>query len=457
MIQTVIVAIPGLVALIECIRRGPERAFLNVYLPVLLLLPQHSWPISGQFTFVDTAIVPIAAFLLFHPKQKGQWSSIDFLVIAYFAITVVAEGMNKGYKLGSQNLAMQELVSILLPYFAARHMFRHPQFAIDFAKRIVALLSIVAIVSVYEFRMSSDLFTKPFDGIFPAIFTVVFRAGFLRTQGPYGHAITLGVMMALGFRVARWLEWNGVWNGRMHFLRISKIRFCELCIAAGSIMSLSVGPWFAAACGTVVISICRAHNRKRAIVSVALVIALFGGPIYTAFMNYVSVDPLKAYASGDRLQQDSAYRNMLLPLYIPVVEERPTWGWGRNGWPVLHKMWSIDNAYLFTALTFGLYAMWLQVVLFVWPPIRLLVFSLPFRRNEPRALAAFTMIGIYVMNVVIDGTAAGGGAPWSFLLIVAGWSTALLNSVPSEVTEIETVSFIPRTQRTQLGFRRVMA
>ena len=174
MIQTLIVAIPGLIALIECIRRGPERAFLNVYLPVLLLVPEHSWPISGQFTFVDTAIVPIAIFLLFHPKQKWKWSSVDFLVIAYVAMMVVAEGMNKGYKLGSQNLAIQESVSILLPYFAARHMFRHPQFAIDFAKRVVVLLTIVAILSVYEFRMSSDLFTKPFEGLFPAISTPQF-------------------------------------------------------------------------------------------------------------------------------------------------------------------------------------------------------------------------------------------------------------------------------------------
>jgi hypothetical protein len=453
-IQTLIVAIPGLLALIECIRRGPERAFLDVYLPVLLLVPEHSWPISGQFTFVDTAIVPIAVFLLFHPKQRWKWSSVDFLVIAYVAMTVVAEGMNKGYKLGSQNLAIQESVSILLPYFAARHMFRHPQFAIDFAKRVVVLLTIVAILSVYEFRMSSDLFTMPFEGLFPAIFTVVFRAGFLRTQGPYGHAITLGLMMVLGFRIARWLEWNGVWSDRIPFLPMSKIRFCELWIVVGSLMALSVGPWLAAGCGSLVIAICRARNRKPALVSLALAIALFGGPTYTAFVDYVSVDPLAAYAAGDRLQQDSAYRNMLLPLYIPVVEERPTWGWGRNEWPVLHRMWSIDNAYLFTALTFGLYALFFQVALFVWPPIGLIFFSLPLRRTDPRALAAFTMISIYVMNVVIDATAAGGGAPWCFLLIIAGWNSALLTGARSEATEIEAIRVAPQRQ---LAFRRVMA
>src|SRR5271170_4922721 len=98
MIQTIVVAIPGLVALIVCILRGPELALLDVYLPVLLLLPVRNWPISGQFSFTDTTILPIAAFLMFRSKLKWQWNITDFLVIAYIAITVVAEGMNKDYK-----------------------------------------------------------------------------------------------------------------------------------------------------------------------------------------------------------------------------------------------------------------------------------------------------------------------------------------------------------------------
>lgn len=453
MIQTIIIAIPSLVALIECIRRGPERAFLNVYLPVLLLFPEHSWPIFGQFTFVDTTVMPIAVFLLLRSKRKCRWDTIDSLVIGYVATTVIAEGMNKGYKLGSQNLALQEFVSILLPYFVAKHMFRQPQFAVDFAKRVAVLLTIVAIVSVYEFRMGMDLFTRFFDGIFPPIFTTSFRAGFMRTQGPYGHAIALGVMMALGFRLARWLEWSGVWNERMRFLPISKIRFCELWIAAGSIMSLSVGPWLAAACGVVIISVCRAHNRKRAIVSLLLAIAVVGGPIHTSFMNYVSVDPLEAQASGDQLREDSAYRRLLIPLYIPVVEERPTWGWGRSGFPVINGMWSIDNGYLLTALTFGLYALCLQVALFVCPPIQLAMFSFPLSRSDPRALAAFSMIGIYLVNLVMDGTAAGGGVQWRLLFIIAAWSGALLNATAPAIVELEAARL---STRAQFGFRRVM-
>jgi hypothetical protein len=454
MIQTLLIAIPGLVALIQCIRRGPERALLDVYLPALLLLPEYTWLISGQFSFADTAIMPIAAFLLFQSKRKWQWSMIDFVVIAYVAITVVAEGMNKGYKLGTQNLALQELCSILLPYLAAKQMFQHPQFAVDFAKRVAVLLTIVAIISVYEFRMGSDLFTRFFEGIFPPnANTTVIRAGFMRTQGPFGHAITLGVMMVLGFRIARWLEWNGVWNDKIRFLQISKIRFCELWIAAGSVMALSVGPWLAAACGAVVISVCRAQNRRRAIGSLILLIVLFGMPIYTSFKSYVSVDPSEAAASGDRLQQDLAYRNMLVPVYIPVVEERLAWGWGRNGFPVLQGMPSIDNDFLFVALTWGLYALCLRVALSLWPLIQLGTFTLSRYRNDPKALAAYSIIGIYVLTLVVDSTISANGAPWRFMFIITGWSAALLTARTHEVVALDPVRAWPRMQ---LAFRRIM-
>ena len=97
-------------------------------------------------------------------------------------------------------------------------------------------------------------------------------------------------------------------------------------------------------------------------------------------------------------------------------------------------------------------AMVLQVVLLVLPPILLGIFSLPLGRSDPRALAAFSMIGIYVLNAVMDCTASGGGTPWRLFFIIAGWSAALLNAPTPEVA-VETVWLWPRKQ---VGFRRVM-
>jgi len=42
MIQTVIAAIPAFLALFICVRRGPEQAMLDLYLPALLLQPEVS-------------------------------------------------------------------------------------------------------------------------------------------------------------------------------------------------------------------------------------------------------------------------------------------------------------------------------------------------------------------------------------------------------------------------------
>ena len=43
--------------------------------------------------------------------------------------------------------------------------------------------------------------------------------------------------------------------------------------------------------------------------------------------------------------------------------------------------------------------------------IKLTIFGLPLNPKDPRALAAFTMIGLYVLNAVMDCTGSGGGTP----------------------------------------------
>jgi hypothetical protein len=117
-------------------------------------------------------------------------------------------------------------------------------------------------------------------------------------------------------------------------------------------------------------------------------------------------------------------------------------------------MSSIDNAYLIVALMWGLYALAIFVVLCIWPPIRLVIYSTPLRRDDPRALAAFSLIGIFILNTFEDFEGAGGGIPWRFLFLMAGWSTALLSQTVPQVVEVTAAKVLPRTQ--QAGFRRVM-
>ena len=456
MIQTVIIAAPALVALVVCILRGPKRAFLDVYLPTLLLLPQSfNWPISGQLPFADAAMVPIALPLLIRPQRPWRWSSLDLLVVVYLVITVISEGTNNGYKLG-QNLALQQFCRIFMLHFSVKQLIQERQFAIDFAKRIVVLISIAAIISVYEFRMGSDLFLLPFLGFFPGTqIPTVFRAGFMRVQGPYGHAITAGFVMVFGFRIARWLDWSALWTERMRFLPIGRVRFCELAIITGSFMTLSVGPWVAAAGGALIVSIFRASNRKRAVVVLLFITLIVGPSVYSAFEAYVSVDRSVAETG---LQEDSAYRNELMPLYVPIVEQRPALGWGRNTWPVLNGMTSIDNAFLLMALTFGLYALGVFVVILLWPPIWLCRLGLRLPSDHPAALAAYTLTAIFILTIIVLGTGCLGDENARFLFLITGWSAGLLEMAPVELEAPQTRKTSPRQGRPfSFAKSRVMA
>jgi len=455
-IDIILIGLPGLVALIVCIKRSPQYAFLNVYLPVLLLLPQtYNWNISGQLCFADTAILPIATMMSYRCWRSWKWNAMDVLVLAYVAVTVLSEGINKGYKLG-QNLALQDTCAIILPYFAMVQTLRQGKDAVvAFAKRVGVALVVIAVLSIYEFRMGVNLFTTLMDRFFPAQpNTVVFRSGFMRIQGPYGHAISAGAMMAIGFRIMRWLEWNGEWTESLGFLPLSKVRFCQIWIALGSLMTISVGPWLGAAVGAIAVWLCRARNRMQAILLLTLAVVLVGPPMYSSFENYVSVDPTVARFSGDRLQEDSAYRHKLLPAYIPVIEERMAWGWGRNEFPVIDGMASIDNGYLLVALTFGSYALLLQMALLIVPTLQLALRSLPFNREDTEATTAFTLIGIYTLLGLTLGTVWLGAAAGRFIFIINAWSSAWLKDceIPA-VSESRAPLEIPN----QCRFRRIMS
>jgi hypothetical protein len=451
MIQTVIIALPACAALIVCLLRGPKQALLNIYLPTLLLLPHGFWwPISGQFTFSDPVILIIFFFFLFQPQNEWHWSVTDFLVMAYLAITVISTGINGGYKLG-QNLALKELCTIFLPYYIAKQTMSSQRFAIEVAKRIVALLSVVAIVSVYELRMGKDLFLVPFSAFFSYGMTVVFRGGLMRTQGPFGHAMAQGFMMAVGYPIARWLDSKEIWHDKLPFLGISKIRFCELSIVAGLLMTISLGDWIGGAVGAIALFAFRARYRKAVLALVILCAVVLGPPIWSRFSAYVSTTMDRV---SDQTQQDVVYRNMLLQEYIPIVEERPTWGWGMQ-YPVINGMFSIDNGYLFTAIVFGVYALGLWVALLLWTLLRLVALAFRLPRDHPGASAAASLAAIYLIIAFCntEGALPAGPQIGVFFFLVTGWSAALLTS--NELAEKDTsVVSLPRAR---FAFRRVMA
>src|SRR5580698_4353983 len=144
--MNLIAAIPGLIALFVCIRRGPERALIDVYIPTLLLLPDaYHWMITGHLSFNQTAIIPIAGFVIARSWRDWQWSFTDLLVAIYVAIAIISEYVNKDFY-EARNVALQSICNSIFPYVVAKGVFPREDLYARIAKRIVVCLTIVSIV-----------------------------------------------------------------------------------------------------------------------------------------------------------------------------------------------------------------------------------------------------------------------------------------------------------------------
>jgi hypothetical protein len=446
---SLLAGLPGLIALIVCLRKGPERALLNVYLPVLLLLPDgYRMSISGELSFSESAILPIAVFCLWDGWRDWQWSVTDFLVLAFVSLVSISEYLHTDYWT-AQNLALRMITTIVLPYVIAKGLIVREHMGVEIAKRIVILATFVAIVSVYEFRMTAD----PFDALVSPLFSRIaevpsFRYGFARIRGPWEHPILAGIILALAYRTARWLEWTHNWPGNMPFLPISKLRFCEMALIAGSVMTFSRGPWIGAAIAAVIVMLLRSRHRTYVTALAVFAVFILAIPAYNSFDAYVNVNRSRI---RDEAQDSAAYRREMIQQYIVIAEERPNWGWGesRDGkalHPLINGMTSIDNHYLLLALNFGFYALASMILILLWIPVRLLVFGVGQSRDDPITSLAVTMTGIFILFAISISTAWLGAQTQPLLFLITGWSEALL--LARLPTLVRTVAY---------QFERVMA
>ncbi len=442
--------LPGVIALLVCIRCGPERAFLNVYLPTLLLLPDACrMSFSGQFNFAESAIIPIAMFYIWKEGRNWRWDFTDFLVLAFVGVVTTAEYVNKDFLI-AKNLAVHKTVSVILPYVTAKGLSTREGMTTEIAKRIVILATAVVIVSVYEFRMTANLFSAVTSPIFPghAVEIPAFRFGFVRIAGPWAHPILAGIIVAVAYRIARWLEWTHNWPGDVPFTPISKVRFCESALLVGGVMTISRGPWIGAIAAALVVMLIRARRRSYGTVFAIIAVFILIIPAYNSFNEYANVNRMEIH---DEAQDSAAYRRQMLHEYVAIVEERPIWGWGVGDFPVIDGMSSIDNNYLLLALDSGMYALLLLVMILLWVPIQLLFFGIIRPIDDPATSLSFTLLGVFILYAVSSTSTWLGAQTEPLLYLIAGWGGALL----AERKPVHAIEPLP-IQGLRYRFARVM-
>jgi len=431
-----LVFLAPLVSAWVALRFTPLRALLAVYLPLLLLVPESfRATVQGipKMNFNQAALVPIVLIAMWRYGRDWRPSVTDVAVFALAALIALSEFLAAGYK-EAQNLMFATLASMAGPYLAARLLLDGRQADVALARRFVILVFAVAIIGAYEFRFGVNPFLRYLGNLFPGQglgWVTTFRHGFARVAGPYSHAILAGIMVVIAYRLARWLQWGRHWEPRFSLLPAlpwSKAALISLVLAVGSVMTIARGPILGALLGAAVVMVGGSRHRRQLLPAAILAFVVLAPLGYLALMAYLDVQPGMAMTTS---QESAMYRKVMIERYIDIAIEHTALGWGRNTWPKLPGMASIDNYFLLLSLMHGLIATGLLLFLFGWQGVRL------FRRGmaEPHDSnsLALSFAGILLAVFVTLGTVYLGEQVMPALFLILGWSEAYLQRAPARV------------------------
>jgi hypothetical protein len=410
-------------------RRSPGWLFLWIYVPALLLVPDGFRTVTAgipKLSVNQAIIMTILPFALFHAWKRWRLSVTDALVFAMVVLMAVSEYEAAGYS-EAQNLAFGMIASALAPYLVARLVIGAENLDVALARRVVILLFAIVLVSTFEFRFGWNPFLVLPGYLFPGQGTgwvTTFRYGFARVAGPYSHAILAGMMIVIAYRLQRWLQWGGHWEERFaRFPRLpwKKSTIITAVLLAGSVMTIARGPWIGGALGAIPPLLGRLRDRRRAMIVAGALALVFVPAGYFAFQSYTDVAPGLAMTTS---QQTAVYRKELMEKYVGIALDHALLGWGRNTWPKVAGMSSIDNYFLLLSLMHGLLVTAAFGALFLWQGVRL--FRLGMREPAASNSLAFTFVGILIAVFVSIVTVYLGEQLVPMFFVVLGWSEVIL-------------------------------
>jgi hypothetical protein len=424
--MSLVVYLALIAAAVVALRHGPGRALLAVYLPVMLLVPDGFRAITPGLpdpNFSQAAIIPIVVVALQRHGARWRLSWMDGLMIAFALCVAWSDYTGRGYA-DAQNLMFAMLFSVVAPYLVARLVIPAEGLHVAVARRIVILVFGVALVGLVEFRFGFNPFHAVLGRLFPGQgegWVTTFRHGLARVAGPYSHAILAGIMLAIAYRLQRWLQQAGHWEPRFARLPWPKARVITAVLLVGLLMTVARGPWLGALVAAAVGAVGVARNRRRAlwIAGAVLSVAAVGGGI--AMADYLDIKPGTVMTMS---QESAFYRKVLFEKYLDIALDSAWFGWGLTTWPKVRGMESIDNYYLLLSLMHGVPAMLMLVVMMLGSAVACV------RRGLAEAMGthspAFAFAGIFVAVFVSLATVYLGEQVLPMLFFTLGWAQGWL-------------------------------
>jgi hypothetical protein len=439
-----IVLIPALLAVWYSLYRSPSKAFINIYIPCLLLLPiLYKLELSGfpDLGFAQAALLPITAVHLMRTRFRNTLHThiLDLLVIGYVAASTYSEYVNTGSYLTQQGgilwitLLADSFTTVLFPYFLAKELILSNHLSVPLSKRIIILLIITLIFSAYQWRFVVNAHIRMFSWFFPdQEFPIPsYRYGLVRISGPFPHPILLGIAFGVAFFLNHWLHNNHFWKRNFFLLPplpLSKGLIYTGIIIIGLGFTISRAPIISTFMGSLFLGIGYSKHPFWSLGIRGILIMILGTLGLQFILQYADIDPTHAQTE---MAGAAAYRLEMLYKYLPLVHENLLWGWGYLTVPEKVGLRSIDNEFLRILLIHGIIAMVFFLSIFIVAMVRLLKRGMsPRCKDVVERSFCMTMLGIYFMLGVSLVTVWMGGQIKPLFFILAGWTQGFLSTKP---------------------------
>ena len=429
--MSLILLIPGLISLYLVLRGRAETAFLSVYLPALLLLPNGyamripHMPLISAAQFALLPILPTAFARYF---KQGRFQLMDLLVAGFVASAAVSEVKRELIPKDGMMIAIDMFISIFCVYIVGKTMIEPSGIRFETSRRIVWLMLLMLPMGLAEWRLGQD-----FYGVFAErvlhIFTVPsylqIRGGHGRLNVSFSDAEIAGIALAMTTMLAVWLfylrRWNVLPASRKLLARAERMHVPEFLLLLALFLTQSRGPMLGVMVGYVVALVPRFRKtRPMAILAYTMILVMVVA-IVAYFFAYT-----RAATSGDITEQQGSalYRLKLNQIYEPVVNAGGLLGWGQLSKPDLQGMKSIDNEYLLVHLSFGHLGYWMFLLAAI-ESVRQVLWTA--WKNAPREDQSFAYImgaALLLAWLTLTTVYMGEQLP-QFIFLLAGWGQAL--------------------------------
>ena len=445
-----IILLPAVACWVALAKWPIRKVFLNVYLPVVFLLPQYyavRFPHLPPLSFADAAILPLGAALWVREIRHWRFGWMDLWVVMFSISGGLSEGLSTALADGTwknllavnappvvQTIAtgllevFEAFCTMVLPYMLGKLLIERYGDKADSARkrtvsRMVVLLAVVAGISVYDFLTGRSAWQTVGRHLFPGQIVgwyVQTRWGFGRAAGPFAHAILAGMIFLMGLIYCLWLRmFAPAWGTRRVFtgFRLTVRSLVLWAIVAGLIMTQSRGPWIGLGLALIMALLLSKLPLGKAVIAFACVMAVFSAVAYEYGSRYTAGDINHVQSEA---QRNAIYRRMLIQTYLPLIRERKAFGWGTLTLPTMNGQKSVDNQYLLLAAAQGLTGLGLFLLILFGSGARLLRIV---RRNpemEDKALI-FAHLTVLMGMMASLTTVYLGEQALILMFLVVGW------------------------------------